>query len=65
MTHFSASDLGIRVSIRDLRADLIEKHLVSGQLDIGIAFHPAQHADIDAEHLFSEQLQLLVSVDTI
>ena len=63
VAHFSANHPGIRVSIRDLRADLIEKHLVSGQLDVGIAFHPTQHADIDAEHLFSEQLQLLVSVD--
>lgn len=63
VAQFSANYPGIRVSIRDLRADLIEEQLVSGQLDVGIAFHPTQHSEIDAEHLFSEQLQLLVSAD--
>lgn len=63
VARFSESFPGIRIAIRDLRADLIEKHLVSGQLDVGIAFHPTQHADIDAEHLFSEKLQLLISAD--
>lgn len=63
VAQFSANYPGIRVSIRDLRADLIEDQLVSGQLEVGIAFHPTQHSEIDAEHLFSEQLQLLVSAE--
>lgn len=60
---FSATYPGIKVSIRDLRADLIEELLMAGQLDVGIAFHPTEREEIDAEHLFTEQLQLLVSAD--
>jgi LysR family cyn operon transcriptional activator len=61
VARFSAQYPGIKVAIRDLRADLIEELLVTGQLDVGIAFHPAAREDIDTEHLFTEQLQLLVS----
>ena len=61
VARFSAQYPGIRISIRDLRADLIEEQLMAGQLDVGIAFHPTEREDIDAEHLFTEQLQLLVS----
>lgn len=61
VARFSARYPGIRISIRDLRADLIEEQLMAGQLDVGIAFHPTEREDIDAEHLFTEQLQLLLS----
>ncbi len=61
VARFSARYPGIRISIRDLRADLIEEQLMAGQLDLGIAFHPTEREDINAEHLFTEQLQLLVS----
>lgn len=60
VARFSEQYPGIQVAIRDLRADRIEELLVSGQLDVGIAFHPAEREDIDTEHLFTEQLQLLV-----
>ena len=52
---------GIKLSIRDLRADLIEEQLISGELDVGIAFHPTQRQEIQTEHLFNERLVLLVS----
>ena len=39
---FSEKYPGIQLSIRDLRADLIEMQLVSGELDLGIAFHPTK-----------------------
>lgn len=58
---FSAQYPGVRISIRDLRADLIEEQLVAGQLDVGVAFHPVAREDIATEHLFTEQLQLLVT----
>lgn len=60
VARFTAQYPGIRVVIRDLRADLIEEQLLLGQLDAGIAFHPTAREDIETEHLFSEQLQLLV-----
>ena len=52
---------GIQLSIRDLRADLIEEQLISGELDLGVAFHPTKRQDIQTEHLFDEKLVLLVS----
>jgi LysR family transcriptional regulator, cyn operon transcriptional activator len=57
---FSALYPGVTISIRDLRADPIEALLLSGELDVGIAFHPTERKEIEAEHLFSEELQLLV-----
>ena len=55
---FSGLYPGIKVAIRDLRAELIEDLLINGQLDVGIAFHPAEREEID-----TEQLQLLVSAN--
>lgn len=60
VAHFSEKYPGIKVSIRDLRADLIEELLMAGQLDVGIAFHPTEREEIDTTHLFTEQMQLLV-----
>lgn len=60
VAQFSARYPGIRIAIRDLRADLIEEQLMAGLLDVGVAFHPTQRAEIETEHLFSERLMLLV-----
>jgi LysR family cyn operon transcriptional activator len=60
VANFSEKYPGIKVSIRDLRADLIEELLIAGQLDVGIAFHPTEREEIDTTHLFTEQMQLLV-----
>jgi LysR family transcriptional regulator, cyn operon transcriptional activator len=57
---FSEQYPGIKVSVRDLRADLIEELLMAGQLDVGIAFHPTEREEIDTTHLFTEKMQLLV-----
>jgi LysR family transcriptional regulator, cyn operon transcriptional activator len=57
---FSALHPGVQVSVRDLRADVIADLLSAGRLDVGIAFHPVQRDDIDAQHLFTERLLLLV-----
>lgn len=60
VANFSEKYPGIKVSIRDLRADLIEELLMAGQLDVGIAFHPTEREEIETTHLFTEQMQLLV-----
>lgn len=57
---FSALHPGVQLSIRDLRADVIADLLAAGRLDVGIAFHPVQREDIDAQHLFTERLLLVV-----
>jgi LysR family transcriptional regulator, cyn operon transcriptional activator len=61
VARFTALHPGIHVSVRDLRADVIADLLAAGRLDVGIAFHPVPRHDIDAQHLFSERLLLLVS----
>lgn len=61
VARFTALHPGMHVSVRDLRADVIADLLAAGRLDIGIAFHPVRRDDVDAQHLFSERLLLLVS----
>ncbi len=51
----------VSISIEDLRADSIEKKLLDGQLDMGLAFHPAVRPDIESEILFSERLLAVFS----
>ena len=58
---FSQAYPGVSVEVRDLRAGAIEEQVLSGELDFGIAFHPAAHEGIEAEHLFEERLMLVVA----
>ena len=60
VARFSARYPGVRVVVRDLRSGQIEEQLIAGQLDLGIAFHPASRADIEAEPLFDERMHLVV-----
>jgi LysR family cyn operon transcriptional activator len=57
---FSASFPKVMVEVRDLRAGPIAEQLLRGELDLGIAFHPTEHAEIEAETLFDERLVLAV-----
>lgn len=57
---FSQAYPQVRVEVRDLRAGAIEDQLLRGELDVGVAFRPASHADIETEPLFDERLQLVV-----
>lgn len=50
----------VKVEVQDLRADAIEQQLLDGDLDLGVAFHPAKHEEIEAEVLFDERLLLVV-----
>lgn len=58
---FSHAYPKVMVEVRDLRAGPIAEQLLRGELDLGIAFHPTDHADIEAEALFDERLVLVVS----
>jgi LysR family cyn operon transcriptional activator len=58
---FSQAYPKVMVEVRDLRAGPIAEQLLRGELDLGIAFHPTEHADIEAEALFDERLVLVVS----
>ena len=57
---FSAAYPGVQVMVRDLRSGQIEELLSAGQLDLGIAFHPAHREEIAAEPLFDERMHLVV-----
>ncbi|CAI2437343.1 transcriptional regulator CynR [Serratia liquefaciens] len=51
---------GVSVSIHEMTQDRIEALLAEDRLDLGIAFSQAQSADIEAEDLFSESLNMMV-----
>lgn len=58
---FSAAHPGVRVVVRDLRAGAIEELLAAGELDVGIAFHPARRDEVESEPLFDERMLFLAS----
>ncbi|CAM3674378.1 transcriptional regulator CynR [Polaromonas hydrogenivorans] len=57
---FTQSHPGVMVEVRDLRAGSIEALLLRGELDLGIAFHPTEHEEIETEPLFDERMLLVV-----
>ena len=57
---FSEAYPRVLVEVRELRAGAIEEQLLSGELDLGIAFHPTAHTEIDNDPLFDERLLLVV-----
>jgi LysR family cyn operon transcriptional activator len=57
---FSQAYPRVMVEARDLRAGAIETLLLRGELDLGIAFHPTEHEEIETEPLFDERMLLVV-----
>lgn len=57
---FSASFPKVMIEVRDLRAGPIAEQLLRGELDLGIAFQPTEHAEIETETLFDERMVLAV-----
>jgi len=57
---FSLAHPKVTVEVRDLRAGPIEQQLLAGELDLGIAFHPTAHGEIETEPLFDERMLLVV-----
>jgi LysR family cyn operon transcriptional activator len=49
----------VRVTVEDFTALNIEKAILAGELDVGIAFSPATSEDILVEKLFDEELVLI------
>jgi len=50
----------VQLEVRDLRAGPIEDQLMSGELDLGIAFHPTRHGEIETEPLFEERMMVVL-----
>lgn len=59
VAQFNARYPQIHVVLRELLAPEIESLLVGGDLDMGIAFHPAEAEGIASEPLFEERMQLV------
>lgn len=57
VAQFNARYPQIHVVLRELLAPEIESLLLGGELDVGIAFHPAQVDGIASEPLFEERMQ--------
>lgn len=57
---FSQAHPRVKVEARDLRAGAIETLLLRGELDLGIAFSPTEHEEIETEPLFDERMLLVV-----
>lgn len=60
---FNARYPKIQVVLRELLAPEIEALLLSGDLDLGMAFHPAGVAGVDSEPLFEEHMQFVAHAD--
>jgi len=57
---FSQAHPNVTMEVRDLRADSIELLLLRGELDLGVAFQPTEHEEIETEPLFDERMLLVV-----
>lgn len=51
---------GIRISVEELAADTIVQRLHDRQLDIGIAYRPAEPLELQFEPLYNEEMVLVV-----
>ena len=60
VARFSQAYPKVTIEVRDLRAGPIEVLLLRGELDVGVAFHPAEHDEIETEPLFDERMLLVV-----
>ncbi|RMO82913.1 Transcriptional regulator, LysR-family [Pseudomonas syringae pv. philadelphi] len=60
---FMAEHPAVRLHVEELTAPQIEQQLISGQLDLGIAFSPATICDIAAEALENEEMVLVTGVE--
>ncbi len=60
---FAESFPGVALDVREMSALVIETGLISGELDIGLAYAPAILPEITVEPLFDERLLLVVRHD--
>jgi LysR family cyn operon transcriptional activator len=51
----------VKVTVEELEADGIEDKLLSGDLDVGIAYRPTQSTDLWFEPLYNEEMVLVVA----
>lgn len=58
---FLARHPSVRIVVEELAAPMVEKRLLAGEIDLGIAYEPAGLADLTFEALYDEELALAVT----
>jgi DNA-binding transcriptional LysR family regulator len=58
---FSDKYPAVRLSVEASNARNVEQRILSGHLDLGIAFDPPQHPELGADRLFEERLVLVLA----
>lgn len=53
----------VNLKVEELSASEIENRVLSGSLDFGVSFTPTTNREFDVEHLFEEQLVLVLHPD--
>ena len=61
VAEFLGAHPGVRVEAREMIASAIERGLLDGELDIGLAFAPAGHPGLGCFRLFDEALVLVTA----
>lgn len=65
MSRFVTAFPDVHVTVEELYALKIEQSIMDGDIDLGIAFSPCAHEEIDSEELFDEELVLISHKDTV
>jgi LysR family cyn operon transcriptional activator len=65
MSGFVTAFPNVHVTVEELTALKIEQSIMEGEIDLGIAFAPCTHEEIDSEVLFDEELVLIAHKNTI
>jgi LysR family cyn operon transcriptional activator len=64
MSGFVTAYPNVHVTVEELTALKIEQSIMEGEIDLGIAFAPCTHEEIDSEVLFDEELVLIAHKNT-
>jgi LysR family cyn operon transcriptional activator len=65
MSGFVTAFPNVHVTVDELTALNIEQSVMQGEIDLGIAFAPCTHEEIDSEVLFDEELVLIAHKNAI
>jgi LysR family cyn operon transcriptional activator len=65
MSEFITAYPNVHVTVEELTALTIEQSIADGDIDLGIAFAPCTHQEIEPEILFEEELVLIAHKDAV
>lgn len=65
MSAFVSAFPNVHVTAEELTALKIEQSIIDGEIDLGIAFAPCIHEEVESEPLFEEELVLIARKDSV